>query len=201
VLTRTENATFRGEGSQITSAMRYISVAMLAEHATQSPVVIRRALKRSGLPVERFPGVREIQLTEKNANELIARHWPECGPLPPPSGDEANQGRFAVLENDIHVARQFVAEFHERETINVRTFARLRCQIMALQTVAFEIMGQTGMPMEIFNHHVDVRAAHFLDQLLTKTEHDNPALGAALDDREEGEILTEPGYPPLFPIK
>lgn len=62
--------------------MRYVTIQMLCEHTGKHRSSIKRAMQQAGIKGEKFPGVLGIRIAERDANKMLSRHWPECGPLP-----------------------------------------------------------------------------------------------------------------------
>jgi hypothetical protein len=62
--------------------MNYVTVAMIAKHAKKAKSSVVRALKNAGTKTETFPGVHGLRIDERDANMLLKRQWPECGPMP-----------------------------------------------------------------------------------------------------------------------
>jgi len=60
---------------------RYVTVAMLCQHAGRSRSAVVRALKRSGVTVEHMPGVKGGRILERDANRFLALQWPDAGSL------------------------------------------------------------------------------------------------------------------------
>lgn len=60
---------------------RYVTPAMIAQHAKKTRLTVYRALKRAGIEGERFPGARGVRIPISIANKFLMRQWPEAAPL------------------------------------------------------------------------------------------------------------------------
>lgn len=67
--------------------MRFVTVAMIAEHAKKSPKSVRRGLKLAGIEPQKFPGILGVRIPEKDANKFLLKHWPAVGPFPAESNN------------------------------------------------------------------------------------------------------------------
>ncbi|HEY2343843.1 MAG TPA: hypothetical protein VGH90_12455 [Chthoniobacteraceae bacterium] len=63
--------------------MNYVSIPMLCAHARKHRSSVIRALKIAGVTVEKIPGSKGLRILERDANDFLARQWPEAGPLRP----------------------------------------------------------------------------------------------------------------------
>jgi hypothetical protein len=62
--------------------MKYVTVAMIAEHADKCPASVPAALKAAGVKPEKLPGVKGVRIPERDANKFLLRHWPDVGAMP-----------------------------------------------------------------------------------------------------------------------
>ena len=64
---------------------RWVTLAMICEHAKKHRSSVVRALKAAGVQTERIAGCKGVRLREREANRFLLRQWPEAGPLPMPA--------------------------------------------------------------------------------------------------------------------
>lgn len=63
--------------------MTHVSTAMLVRHTKRSTSAVIDAIKRNKVPFENLGGRAGIRVAIKDANRLVQRQWPECGPIDP----------------------------------------------------------------------------------------------------------------------
>ncbi|MGV3531739.1 MAG: hypothetical protein ACO1QR_05165 [Chthoniobacteraceae bacterium] len=87
--------------------MKYVTVAMLAEHTCKQPATARRALKVAGVNLVRLPGARGMRATEKDANDFILKHWPDAAPISARL-QAVPASRFLNVEDDVFLLKRTV---------------------------------------------------------------------------------------------
>ena len=107
--------------------------------------------------------------------------------------------RISLVEGQLAAHQKILDSIARSDTGYVSAFTRLKAEIMALSSIVAELAQQSGIPLAEYQQHTQLRTAHFLDRFLADAERQNPALGAALDDRQQADVPTDRGFPPLFP--
>jgi hypothetical protein len=62
--------------------MKYVTIPMLCAHAHKHRSSVIRALKIAGVAMEKTPGAKGLRILERDANDFLARQWPQAGPFP-----------------------------------------------------------------------------------------------------------------------
>ena len=62
--------------------MKYVTIAMLCEHAQKHRSSVLRALRTAGITPEKIPGCKGVRLPADQANAFLEKQWPQAGPLP-----------------------------------------------------------------------------------------------------------------------
>lgn len=61
--------------------MKYVTVAMIAQHAGRHHQTVFRALKATGTATLKQPGVNGLRILKRDADRFLELMWPDIGPM------------------------------------------------------------------------------------------------------------------------
>jgi hypothetical protein len=63
--------------------MKFVTIKMISEHVGRTKQAVGKALRMAGVKPEKMAGVKGLRLPLKQANDFIARQWPESPSIKP----------------------------------------------------------------------------------------------------------------------
>ena len=107
--------------------------------------------------------------------------------------------RLQLLEQTVGFLKARVDTEDAHSTKMLPTNARRNARSMAMDSILIELAIHAGISEQQLQEHFEARTRHYLDLALQRSRDIGANLAGRSDDRDQDEIPTESGFPPLFP--